>query len=75
MFDTLPRRGSGGSDSYVTENVVSQILTAINGLEELNNVLIMGATNRQLKDLKTPTKDEGFDTLIVKKDYIQPRDT
>jgi len=46
VFDTLPRRGSGGSDSHVTENVVSQILTAIDGLEELNNVLIIGATNR-----------------------------
>ena len=41
----VPRRG-GGSDSHVTENVVSQILTEIDGLEELNNVLIIGATNR-----------------------------
>jgi len=42
----VPRRGSGSSDSHVTENVVSQILTEIDGLEELNNVLIIGATNR-----------------------------
>jgi transitional endoplasmic reticulum ATPase len=42
----VPRRGSGGSNSHVTENVVSQILTEIDGLEELNNVLIIGATNR-----------------------------
>ena len=42
----VPRRGSGGSDSHVTENVVSQILTEIDGLEELHNVLIIGATNR-----------------------------
>ena len=42
----VPKRGSGGSDSHVTENVVSQILTEIDGLEELNNVLIIGATNR-----------------------------
>jgi len=41
----VPRRG-GGSDSHVTENVVSQILAEIDGLEELNNVLIIGATNR-----------------------------
>ncbi len=27
-------------------NVVSQILTEIDGLEELHNVLIIGATNR-----------------------------
>ena len=42
----VPRRGSGGSESHVTENVVSQILTEIDGLEELHNVLIIGATNR-----------------------------
>ncbi|NIM25101.1 MAG: CDC48 family AAA ATPase [Nitrososphaeria archaeon] len=42
----VPRRGNGGSESHVTENVVSQILTEIDGLEELHNVLIIGATNR-----------------------------
>ncbi len=42
----VPRRGSSGSGSHVTENVVSQILTEIDGLEELHNVLIIGATNR-----------------------------
>ena len=41
----VPKRG-GSSDSHVTENVVSQILTEIDGLEELHNVLIIGATNR-----------------------------
>ena len=34
----VPKRGSGGSDSHVTENVVSQILTEIDGLEELHNI-------------------------------------
>ncbi|MEK0319618.1 MAG: CDC48 family AAA ATPase [Nitrosopumilus sp.] len=42
----VPRRGSGSSGSHVSENVVSQILTEIDGLEELHNVLIIGATNR-----------------------------
>lgn len=42
----VPRRGSSGSESHVTESVVSQILTEIDGLEELHNVLIVGATNR-----------------------------
>jgi transitional endoplasmic reticulum ATPase len=41
----VPRRGSGDS-SHVTESVVSQILTEIDGLEELHGVLIVGATNR-----------------------------
>lgn len=41
-----PSRSSGSSDSHVTERVVSQLLTEIDGLEELHNVLIIGATNR-----------------------------
>ncbi len=49
FFDEIdalaPRRG-GGDSSRVTENVVSQILTEIDGLEELHGVLIIGATNR-----------------------------
>ena len=47
----VPRRRSGGgaagdAGSRVTESVVSQILTEIDGLEELNDVLVVGATNR-----------------------------
>jgi len=42
----VPKRGSSDSGSHVTESVVSQILTEIDGLEELHNVLIIGATNR-----------------------------
>ena len=30
---------------------------------------------KQLNQLETPTMGEGFDELIVKKDYEQPRDT
>lgn len=41
----IPKRG-GGDSSHVTENVVSQILTEIDGLEELHGVLVIGATNR-----------------------------
>jgi transitional endoplasmic reticulum ATPase len=42
----VPSRGSSSSDSHVTERVVSQLLTEIDGLEELHNVLVIGATNR-----------------------------
>ena len=42
----VPRRGSSGSDSHVHEGVVSQILTEIDGLEELHDVVVVGATNR-----------------------------
>src|SRR5574342_865095 len=41
-----PSRSSGTSDSHVTERIVSQILTEIDGLEELQNVVVIGATNR-----------------------------
>jgi transitional endoplasmic reticulum ATPase len=45
-IDALVPRRSGADSSHVSENVVSQILTEIDGLEELNDVLIIGATNR-----------------------------
>ncbi|NJL05253.1 MAG: CDC48 family AAA ATPase [Chloroflexaceae bacterium] len=49
FFDELdalaPRRGSAG-DSHTTERVVSQLLTEIDGIEELRGVLILAATNR-----------------------------
>ncbi|MGI0066451.1 MAG: CDC48 family AAA ATPase [Nitrosotalea sp.] len=46
-LDSLaPSRSSGSSDSGVTERIVSQLLTEIDGLEELHDVLIIGATNR-----------------------------
>ena len=45
-IDSLVPRRSGGDSTHVSENVVSQILTEIDGLEELNDVLIIGATNR-----------------------------
>lgn len=41
-----PSRSSGSSDSHVTERIVSQLLTEIDGLEELHDVLVIGATNR-----------------------------
>ena len=45
-FDALvPARGAGG-DSRVTERVISQLLTEIDGLITLQNVLVIAATNR-----------------------------
>ncbi|MDD4709548.1 MAG: CDC48 family AAA ATPase, partial [Candidatus Methanomethylophilaceae archaeon] len=41
-----PNRGAGSSDSNVTERVVSQLLTEMDGLESLNNVVVVAATNR-----------------------------
>ena len=41
-----PNRGAGSSDSNVTERVVSQLLTEMDGLESLNDVVVIAATNR-----------------------------
>lgn len=52
FFDELdslcPRRGSGGSDSGggVSERVVNQLLTEMDGLEERRLVFVVAATNR-----------------------------
>jgi transitional endoplasmic reticulum ATPase len=42
----VPKRGTYMGSSHVTESVVSQILTELDGLEELKNVTVIGATNR-----------------------------
>jgi transitional endoplasmic reticulum ATPase len=42
----VPKRGSFGASSHVTESVVSQILTELDGMEELKNVTVLAATNR-----------------------------
>ena len=42
----VPVRGSGSGDSGVTERVVSQMLTELDGLEPMNNVVVIAATNR-----------------------------
>ena len=51
FFDELdavaPRRTAGEGDTQVTERVVSQLLTEMDGLEELEGVVILGATNRK----------------------------
>jgi transitional endoplasmic reticulum ATPase len=46
-FDSLvPERGMSDS-SQVTERVISQFLTELDGLEELKGVLVLAATNRR----------------------------
>ena len=40
-----PTRGGDG-DSHVTERVISQLLTEMDGLESLHNVVVIAATNR-----------------------------
>src|ERR687887_2842228 len=50
FFDEIdaiaPRRGGDFGDSHVTERLISQLLTELDGLEILTNVVVIGATNR-----------------------------
>ncbi|TDA31100.1 MAG: hypothetical protein DSO04_04720 [Hadesarchaea archaeon] len=74
FFDELdalvPRRGSGFGDAHVTERVISQLLTELDGLEKLENVVVIGATNRP--DLIDPAllRPGRFDRLV----YVPPPD-
>jgi transitional endoplasmic reticulum ATPase len=46
-IDSLaPRRGSSSTDAHVTERVISQFLTEMDGIEELKGVVVLAATNR-----------------------------
>lgn len=67
----LPRRGSYEGSSHVTEGVVSQILTEIDGLEELTNVTILGATNRPDMLDDAMMRPGRFDRIV----YVPPPDT
>ena len=67
FFDELdalaPRRGAG-SDSHVTERVVSQFLAEMDGIEELKGVVVLAATNRL--DIVDPAllRPGRFDVLV-----------
>jgi transitional endoplasmic reticulum ATPase len=73
FFDEIdsitPTRGTG-ADSHVTERVISQILSEIDGLEELHNVTVIAATNRP--DIIDPAllRPGRFDRLV----YVAPPD-
>ncbi len=73
FFDEIdsitPTRGAG-SDSHVTEKVISQILSEIDGLEELHNVTVIAATNRP--DIIDPAllRPGRFDRLV----FVAPPD-
>jgi transitional endoplasmic reticulum ATPase len=58
-----PARGGEG-DSRVTERVISQMLTEIDGLQSLHNVVVIGATNRP--DMLDPAllRPGRFDRLV-----------
>ncbi|MFW5902991.1 MAG: AAA family ATPase, partial [archaeon] len=41
-----PSRGRSGGDSNVTDRMVNQLLTEMDGVEEMENVVVVGGTNR-----------------------------
>jgi transitional endoplasmic reticulum ATPase len=67
FFDELdalaPARGGSG-DSHVIESVLNQILTEMDGLLDMRNVVVMGATNRL--DIVDPAllRTGRFDRLV-----------
>ena len=60
----VPARGSGGSDSNVTERVLGQFLAELDGIEELTGVLVLGATNRPDKMDPAMVRPGRFDLLL-----------
>ena len=52
-FDAIAKpRGTGSDSTGVASNVVNQLLSMIDGVDSLNNILLIGMTNR--KDLIDP---------------------
>ena len=64
-----PRRGSLG-DSGVTERMVNQLLTSLDGIETLQGVVVIGATNRPDIVDNALVRSGRFDKMI----YIPPPD-
>jgi transitional endoplasmic reticulum ATPase len=60
----VPTRGSSGGDAHVGERVISQFLTEMDGIEDLKDVLVLGATNRA--DMLDPAilRPGRFDAII-----------
>src|SRR5256712_176495 len=74
FFDELdsvaPRRGMGSDDGAASEHVISQLLTEMDGIEALVNVVVIGASNRP--DMIDPAilRPGRFDRLI----FVPPPD-
>ncbi|RST29632.1 AAA family ATPase [Sphingomonas ginkgonis] len=67
----VPARGGGMGEPQVTERVVNTILAEMDGLEELNSVVVIGATNRPNLIDPALLRPGRFDELI----YVGTPDT
>jgi len=64
-IDSLaPRRGLGFSDSGVTERVISQLLTEMDGIVTLQDIVVIAATNRPDMVDSAVLRPGRFDRLI-----------
>jgi transitional endoplasmic reticulum ATPase len=66
----VPARGGGFGEPQVTERVVNTILAEMDGLEELHNVVVIGASNRPSLIDPALLRPGRFDELI----YVGPPD-
>jgi transitional endoplasmic reticulum ATPase len=64
LDSVIPRRGMGYADSGASERVISQLLSEMDGIEALQNVVVIAATNRP--DILDPAalRPGRFDRLI-----------
>jgi transitional endoplasmic reticulum ATPase len=70
-IDSLcPARGAGYADTGVTDRVISQFLTELDGIERLGKVVVIGATNRPDLVDSALLRPGRFDRLI----YVPPPD-
>ncbi len=60
----VPARGSGASEPQVTGRVVNTILAEMDGLEELQSVVVVGATNRPTLIDPALLRPGRFDELV-----------
>jgi len=67
----VPARGGGRGEPQVTERVVNTILAEMDGLEELQSVVVIGATNRPTLIDPALLRPGRFDELI----YVGVPDT
>ena len=65
-----PKRGGDFGDSHVTERLISQLLTELDGLEILTNVVVIAATNRPDIVDAALLRPGRFDRLL----YVPPPD-
>ncbi len=66
LFDEIDSMTSIGGDTHeVTSRVVSQFLTELDGLEELNDVVVIGTTNRPDKVDSALLRPGRFDRILL----------